>query len=145
MACVNTGSTKPTKPTPTPLEDLQRAAIEQAQLEKLCRMSEMLDSIETYTVGEQTLSSMDIILGQPLDVDGSGEWDYATSFFLPWVDEDLIREVDEYHDCRDDWMDKYVSDLKPAEWQIPEEKAQWFISCVDCLCELDPGIWDPWE
>jgi hypothetical protein len=136
---------KTRKAIPTPLENLQRAAIEMAELDKLCQMIENLESIRSSTVDETTLNSLDIVLGQPLDVDDSGQWDYATSFFLPWVDQELIREMDEDYDSRVCWTDKYVSELKPAEWQIPEEKAQWFIDCLDCLWRLDSGIWDAWE
>jgi hypothetical protein len=138
-------SAKTKKIIPTPLEDLQRAAMEQAQLDKLCRASEILESIRSPTVDEMTLHSMGIVLGQPLDVDGSGRWDFATSFFLPWVDEDLVREVDEYHNCRRGWIDQYAAEYTPVEWKIPASKARWFEKCLYWLCELDSGVWDPWR
>ena len=120
------------------MRDHQRAATEQAQLQKVCDMAEMLEDMKTRTVDASSLGNLNVVLGSPLNIDDHD----LDAFFLPWISESFIREEGEEY--RDQWMDKFVDELEPAEWLIPTTKAQWFVGYLDILYELDPSIWSIW-
>ena len=126
----------------TTMRDLQRAATDQVQLQKVCEMEDMLEDVKTRTVDASSVGNLNVILGPPLDIDDTAGGS-PPPFFLPWVAESFIREDAE--ESRDRWMDKFVDELEPAEWVIPDAKARWFLECLDAMYEMDPGVWSIWK
>ena len=125
-------------------EDLRRAGVEQEQLQQLGRMAEMLQEVKTHTVDASSLEHLNIVLGRPLDVDGKTAPDFSTTFFVPWISEELIQELGMDPACRGYWGDTWQSwsTIKPAEFMIPTLKSSWFDVCLQHLCATDSTIWD---
>lgn len=88
------------------------------------------------------MGNVNVILGLPLDIDDMAGVS-PLPFFLPWVAESFIHEDAE--GSRDRWMDKFVDELEPAEWVIPDAKARWSLECLDALHEMDPSVWSIWK
>lgn len=53
------------------------------------------------------LNSMNIALGEPLDVDNRGPWDVTTNFFMPWVCEEFIQEVGNHETYARSWTNRW--------------------------------------
>ncbi|KAK4153973.1 hypothetical protein C8A00DRAFT_33226 [Chaetomidium leptoderma] len=125
------------------VEDLRRLEIEILQFHQVCQMQAALEDHDTSTIDQTTLESLDIHIGQPLDIDEKGVWDFGTTFFQPWVPREVIKASAE--DSEFKWMDRLITILRPVEWKYGYCKAQWFHLCLGTLYEMDPNLWDPWN
>jgi hypothetical protein len=112
------------KREPVTVEDFRRAAIEQDQLQKVCEMADLLDDMTSfsYSLNASSLESLNVVIGQPLNVDDNTTCDSATAFFLPWISDEFIRN--DTKESKDRWMDKFVDTIIPAQWVIPDMKSR---------------------
>jgi hypothetical protein len=125
------------------MEDLRRAQVEHEQLHKVCQMKEALKGLFACTLDGAALESLGVLIGQPLDIDEAVPWDFATTYFQPWVPSEIVEKCAEGLEFK--WMDKLVTGFTPAEWEYGNCKADWFLLCLRELYNLDPNLWEPWQ
>ncbi|KAK3901235.1 hypothetical protein C8A05DRAFT_16546 [Staphylotrichum tortipilum] len=131
-------------PVSATIEGAQRATVEQAQLRRLNQMRDTLDGINSQTLDSASLDMLGVVLGQPLAVDPESPSPWEGGFFRPWVAESFVRELEEAWEFRHNWSGETdpADPYHPAEWALPTNKALWFLSCLDTLCEQDLSLWD---
>ncbi|KAM3449444.1 hypothetical protein MY3296_006909 [Beauveria thailandica] len=128
----------------TSADELQHAAIQQIQLEKMEQLREALRGIEVPTLKKDVLGELFIALGTQLNVDGvpNSPSEISSTFFAPcdWPLETLQSETRRARWAWSDWSRRTID---PAILLlVPESVTHWFYKSLLRLSRRAPDLWD---
>ncbi|KAM3491146.1 hypothetical protein MY3957_005552 [Beauveria namnaoensis] len=128
----------------TSADELQHAAIQQLQLEKMKQLREALRDIDVPTLKKDALGELSIALGTQLNVDGvpNSPSEISSTFFAPcdWPLETLQSETWHVQWSWTDWSRKTIDTA--ILLLVPDCRAEWFYQSLLSLSRRAPDLWD---